>query len=298
MGTKRTTLDPTLDFTFKVLLGSPEGKSSLVALLNTVLRPATPIRDVRVLNPEVNRRDLEDKTIVLDLLVELDDGSRTNIEMQVIKVRGFRGRSLYYWARVFGSQLNRGDDYTALKPVISILFLDYVELPGARLHSVFRLSEIHDGTVLTNALELHVIELPKRGLAQQEDADLLAWCQFLGADTDEEVQEACMANPAVEHANELLEELSNEPTIRDQAWHRQLAIDLRRIEMATIREEKREAREEGLAEGLAEGLRAGVVALAEVLGVELDAARKDQLARMSANELQELIIHLRRAQSW
>lgn len=140
-----------------------------------------PIRDVRVLNPEVNRRDVEDKTVVLDLLVELDDGSRTNIEMQV-------------------------------------------------------------------------------------------------------------------------EKLSSEPTLRDQAWHRQLAIDLHPIEMATIREEtakeKREAREEGLAEGRAEGLRAGLLALAEVLGVEIDAVRRDQLARMSADELQELSVQLRRTRSW
>jgi len=48
-------LDPTLDIVFTLLLGSPETKDCLIALLTAVLKPASPITDVEVLNPGGDR---------------------------------------------------------------------------------------------------------------------------------------------------------------------------------------------------------------------------------------------------
>jgi hypothetical protein len=55
-------LDPTLDVVFKLLLGSPETKDCLIALLTAVLKPASPITDVVVLNPGVAK---ENRDIVI-----------------------------------------------------------------------------------------------------------------------------------------------------------------------------------------------------------------------------------------
>lgn len=41
------TLDPKLDVVFKILFASPETKGSLISLLTAVLRPASPIEDVK-----------------------------------------------------------------------------------------------------------------------------------------------------------------------------------------------------------------------------------------------------------
>ena len=167
----RTRLDPMLDIVFKMLFGSQAGREALIDLLTAVLRPPRPITDVRVLNPEVGREQVGDKGIVLDLLVELSDGTRIDVEMQVARRAGLRRRAIYYWSRLYSGQLERGQPYTALRPVISVIFLDYVEFDTTRFHSTFRIMETQEHFTFSNALELHVIELPKRmGAARQERA--------------------------------------------------------------------------------------------------------------------------------
>ena len=296
----RTTLDPTLDVVFKMLFGSRASRGALVDLLTAVLRPPRPITDVRVLNPEVGREQVEDKGIVLDLLVEFDDGTRVDVEMQVARRAGLRRRAVYYWARLFSGQLERGQPYTALRPVISVLFLDYIELDTPRFHSTFRIMEAHDHLVFSNVLELHVIELPKRArAARQDERPLLDWSRFLGAKTDEEVKEACMSNPAIAKANELRKDLAASPTVQELVRQRQLALDTYRIEMSAAKDEGREeGKEEGRQMGQVEGLRFGIQALLEVLGIELDQARKTELAQLSADELVALGDRLRRERRW
>lgn len=137
----RSTLDPTLDIVFKMLFASPESTDTLIALLTAVLRPVSAISSAEVLNPEVTREQVDDKGIVLDILVRLQSGARLNVEMQAQNRAAFAGRALYYWARLFGGQLERGQPYLELVPVTSVLFLDYSQLEGSRLHSTFRILE-------------------------------------------------------------------------------------------------------------------------------------------------------------
>ena len=250
----RSSLDPTLDIIFKILFA--RDAAQLIALLTAVLRPPEPITKVLVRNPDVAPAQANDKNIVLDILVELKDGTLLDVEMQAQKRAAFRERTLYYWAKVYGDQLARGESYTALCPVISIIFLDYQELEGTRLHSVFKLAEIHDQQTFSDHLQIHLIELPKRADpgARQQQPDLVAWTQFLGASTDQEVQEACMSNPDVAKAQAQLSQLSTDPATVELARSRQLALDTQRIEAAANR---REGFQKGLQEGLQEGTQKG-----------------------------------------
>lgn len=106
----RHLLDPTLDIVFKLLFSStPEGRELLVLLLTAVLRPKSPIAQLEILNPELAKDAIADKGIALDLLVRFDSGAQVNIEIQADKRPAFPNRALYYWARTFGGQLERGD---------------------------------------------------------------------------------------------------------------------------------------------------------------------------------------------
>ena len=282
----RTTLDPTLDIVFKLLFGSRANREALISLLTAVLRPPVPISEVQVLNPEVGREQVDDKGIVLDLLVVLADGTRINVEMQVDRRPAFCHRVLYYWSRVFAAQLERGQPYSALRPVVSILFLDYVELDTPRFHSTFRVLEVHEHFPFSDALELHVIELPKRNgprdAARQEEVDLLNWSRFLGAKTDEEVKEACMSNPAIAKANEFLTHLSATPSAQELARQRQLALDTYRIEMTAVKEE-------GRAEGKTEGEKQGrQEALLRILDRRFGPVSTATRAQVMAAEISEL----------
>jgi predicted transposase/invertase (TIGR01784 family) len=106
-------------------------------------------------------------------------------------------RSLYYWARLFASELGSGQAYSQLMPVIGVFILDFDELPTVRLHSVFEVRERHEGYSLCPALELHFPELPKRNnpANELERRAVLSWCQFLSAGTDEELEELAMTDP-------------------------------------------------------------------------------------------------------
>lgn len=77
---ERRTLDPKLDIVFKILFSQPESKPSLIALLTAVLQPEESILDVEVLNPELPRRDVSDKGVVLDLRVRLADGALVDVD--------------------------------------------------------------------------------------------------------------------------------------------------------------------------------------------------------------------------
>lgn len=90
----RSSLDPTLDIIFKILFA--RDAAQLIALLTAVLRPPEPITKVQVRNPDVAPAQANDKNIVLDILVELKDGTLLDVEMQAQKRAAFRERTLYY----------------------------------------------------------------------------------------------------------------------------------------------------------------------------------------------------------
>ena len=282
----RRTLDPTLDVVFKLLLTSgPDSHEVLLALLTAVLRPRSPFAKVTVLNPEIPREDVLDRGVVLDLLAVLEDGTHLDIEMQAQKHPAFRERALYYWARLFGSELDRGDDYKKLRRAISVLFLDYAELEGQRLHSTFHLLEIHDRERFSDAIELHVIELPKLALAtadeRSEERDLLTWSRFFKATTDEELTRLAMTSPAIDKAKHILDRVSADPSARELARLREMAAVNMRLNLTA-------AREEGIEIGKAEALRSTIEAFCAAIGVPIDDARRATLARLDVGALEEL----------
>ena len=254
----RRTLDPKLDVVFKLLFAHPASKSPLISLLTAVLQPAVEIVDVEVLNPDMPRQDAADKGIVLDLRVRLADGRLIDVEMQSQWRSGSRKRFLFYWAKGFITQLQRGDDYAKLEPVIVVVFTDYRELESERLHSTFRLLEVTHHEELCDDMEIHFVELPnlKRSYDQERAANrmLTGWSSFLAAKTDEEVEAAAMEDPMIDQAKEVLESLSEDPKVRELASWREahLALDKMQREM-----ERREALEEGREEGLKAGEKAG-----------------------------------------
>ena len=247
-------LDPKLDVVFKILFADPSNKDLLLSLLSAVLRPSEPIVNADVLNPDLPKELAGDKGIVLDLRLKLSGDRYVDVEMQSDPRQGVRKRALYYWARMYGQQLFRGMEYTALEPCVSIFFMGYSELPGKRFHSIFRVLEVHDQELYGDQLELHMVELPKvPGLAgaakeaEDPEGQLAAWGTFLRARSEEALQELAMMNPVFEKAKKALEALSGRPDVQEIARQRELALLTYKLELG-------EARAAGKAEGKAEAL--------------------------------------------
>ena len=279
-------LDPTLDVVFKLLLSSPETKDCLIALLTAVLKPSSPITDVEVLNPGVDKETIDDKGIVLDLLVRLADGTMTNLEMQVQRRRGFRQRALYYWARSFTSQLERGQAYVKLRPAVLIVFLCYEETETNRLHSVFKVMETHDHMLLSEDLGIHFVELPNLELMSQDEknaeGELMNWARFFAARSDEDLEAAAKRDTMVEKAMDYLEKLSEKADVRLLAERREMAHKMYKMELSLTREE---GRDEGRDEGLVQGKRDALLRLLERRGIELTEAHRENIRTCSDQSL-------------
>ena len=62
-----TLLDPKLDFIFKKIFGTEEGKLQLISLLNALLKGQPHIKELTLNNPEIDKILEDDKSSRLDI---------------------------------------------------------------------------------------------------------------------------------------------------------------------------------------------------------------------------------------
>ena len=260
---KRKTLDPKLDIVFWMLFGAEQNRELLISFLNAVLRPEVPIESVEVLPTQPERLAASDKNISLDVRVRLQNGEQIDVEMQSQRRPALCERALYYWARMYTSQLHRGDQYTALRRCVVVLITNFSELSSERFHSTFQVRERHDGALLTDHLELHLLELPKlqEALDKNDEPSLSLWGKFLSARADEELEQLALESPVLKQAKAALDRLSADDVARLQAEHREMALLTYEAGMAAAREE---AEQKGMATGMATGMAAVLLRLLTV----------------------------------
>ncbi len=155
-------IDPTVDFAFKKLLGSPEHAAVTVHFLNAVLAGEHVVESVEFLNPFKERDFEEDKLAILDVRARDDQGRWLNIEMQTTVPGELPNRLAYYVASQYIGQMRQGDDYWSLTPAIGICVLGglaFGQVPD--LHLDFRLRSRDSALILTDSLQIHLLELPK-----------------------------------------------------------------------------------------------------------------------------------------
>ncbi len=67
----------------------------------------------------------EEKLGILDLKAKLNNGILCNIEIQLLDKANLIERILFYWSKIYSSELTRGEDYQKLPKTICIAILDY-----------------------------------------------------------------------------------------------------------------------------------------------------------------------------
>jgi predicted transposase/invertase (TIGR01784 family) len=176
-------IDPKIDYAFKWLFGNEKRPKSPIHLLNALLshERQEQVVEIRILNPFSEKMSFDEKLCILDIKAVDQLGRHFNVEMQMVVPESVPQRFLYYWARLYTEQLQKGDDYDLLKPTISMCFVDGVVFPRSPdYHHVFRLVDSEHGITLTDDLAIHLFELPKFNLtAEQLETPLEAWLYFL-----------------------------------------------------------------------------------------------------------------------
>jgi predicted transposase/invertase (TIGR01784 family) len=212
---ERAILSPKSDFIFKLIFGDERNVDILQNFLQAVLElPASEYKKIVIADPHLKRETEEDKLGILDVKIHTTSGNVSDVEIQVDDVPNFRERLVLYGSKMVSEQIGRGDEYAAIKRVISIVITDYVLLPEeATYHNIYRLLNTKTHQPFTDLIELNTLELPKLP-AEDESSDLWTWMKFLTCEKQEEFAMVAEKNPQVEKAVAVLMDLSDDERTR------------------------------------------------------------------------------------
>jgi len=256
------------DIIFKIVFGSETSRPVLRALLNALLGLSGRERivDLEILNPALDRDHLLDKGVVLDVKARDGQGRLYNIEVQVSPDRAYIPRAVYYLARLFGGQLEKGEPYANLARTIGISLCDFVVFPDqADLHSTYRMHDRRIDRELTDILELHFIELVKfrRDKPHELRTPFEKWLHVLKfgelyGEGPDLVPQALRQEEGIEMALDSMRRAYASDEVRELV---EMRMKARRDEATRLyfarQEGLQEGRQEGLQEGRQEGLQEG-----------------------------------------
>ncbi len=235
-------INPKIDWAFKKIFGSSESKDILISFLDALVYNGNPtIKDLEIINPNLPPALQGLKDTYLDVKAKLLDGTIVIIEMQVLNVESFGKRVLYNAAKTYAFQLESGQGYRMLKPVIALTITDFkIFAKSDSLVSRFIYKEkTTNFEYIDNNIELVFVELPKftKELAQLETiAD--KWIYFMKyARSLTEVPETMDSIPAIHKAFEIANQANLSREEREEIEKREMfiydqqgAVSLGRIE--------------------------------------------------------------------
>jgi predicted transposase/invertase (TIGR01784 family) len=152
------------DIAFRKIFGNENKKEILISFLNAVLKLENQykIQSVTLLNPFQFPRIKGLKVTVIDVKATDEKGNIFIVEMQLTDKKGLDKRIQYYGAKGYSAQIESGDEYLKLKPMIFIGILDfkYFESPNyISRHLIIDSGET--GERKFKDLEFNFIELAK-----------------------------------------------------------------------------------------------------------------------------------------
>ena len=153
------------DFAFKYVFGEDckEANDALKSLLTVFLERK--VNHVVVKNSEMVKDYSKMKNSRLDLLVEFDDQTTVDLEMQLRQTKDhLPNRFNYYLARLHGSQDMEGKSYSQLKETIVMIFFNLIIVDYDEICSTFTMrkwSGIPFVKESEDCMKLMTIEMPK-----------------------------------------------------------------------------------------------------------------------------------------
>ena len=223
----KKTLSPKLDVVFQALFGEVGNERITKAFLQEILKEKIDKIELNV-NPILRRETIEDKMGVLDVVAKINNKQNVDIEMQMISNEKLPERILYYWARLFSKGIKKGEDYEKLEKTIAILITNekIEKFEKLKYHTEWKIFEKENKKeILTDKLEIHIIELEKIEENNQESNDkLLDWLYFLINPDSRRVKEKMEDNKELKEAKEKLDKITEDARMQQLAWWREKAI--------------------------------------------------------------------------
>jgi predicted transposase/invertase (TIGR01784 family) len=264
MSVAKRYLDPKNDIVFKRIFG--EHPEILRSFLNALL----PLpEDAKIVSLEYLPAEQVPhlpllKNSLVDVRCKDQLGRQFIVEMQMNWTNAFLQRVLFNASKAYVRQLERGERYEHLQPVIGLSVLDAIFRPETEtFYHHYQLAEEGRPEEIIEGLQLVFIELPKFKPDLLAEPLRNAWLRFLqetgDAETPEEVRsletDLSAQSAEIREAVQLSAEAAFTPMeldAYDRYW------DIVRTERTLFAGKSREAMAEGLAAGLEKGHQEGL----------------------------------------
>ena len=148
----------TNDFMFHFIL--QKNQKVLRGLISSLLHMQPDhIQSIHVENPIDIGDSVDDKKLILDIRVTLNNQMIINLEMQVTNRHNWTDRSLLYLCRAY-NQLETGEEYSNILPAIHIGFLDFPVFPEyPEFFATYKLLNTKNYHLYSDKFILHVVDL-------------------------------------------------------------------------------------------------------------------------------------------
>jgi predicted transposase/invertase (TIGR01784 family) len=295
-------INPLIDYAFKMLFGSDDRKTVTIHFLNAVLVGQPPVTDVTFPNTVHSQLSEDGKFFILDVLAEDVLGRRFNIEVQIALPAGMAERMVFYTAETYVRRLQQGQNYTDLRPSISICVLSgaLIRQP-AKLHLDFRLREETLPLTLTDDLQIHFLQLNHLQVTAEtlyNATPIERWCWFLCHAQELTTEQVSLLLPEQEftEAARVLDMIAQTP---EQLHEYNARLKAQRDEEARIIFAQQQGIEIGEARGIeigeARGIRRGllqgqILLLQQML--KLPTSTDEQFAACDIDQLTQMLTQL------
>ena len=212
----------TNDYMFRAVLQT--NNKVLCGLIRSLLHLSKDIPlKAEITNPIILGESIDDKEFRLDIHVIINHKILLNLEMQVTNKLNWPNRSLSYLCRSF-NQLNKGEDYNNIKPVIHIGFLDYTLFDDyPEFYAIYRLLNIKNHHEYSSNFDLRVVDLTQIELATEEDKQFQIdyWASLFKSTTWEDLKMLAEKNEYLNEASNTIFRLSADEEIRNRCQDRE-----------------------------------------------------------------------------
>jgi predicted transposase/invertase (TIGR01784 family) len=167
------------DYGFKKVFGEEPNKDLLIAFLNELLGEREHIKDLTYLNGERLGKTARERNAVFDLYCTNEQGEKFIVEIQRVKQKFFKDRSVYYSTFAVQEQAAKGKDWKyELKSVYTIGILDFCfeDSDQDKFHHRVKLMEEETKQVFYDKLTFIYLEIPKfKKTREQLNSDYDRW---------------------------------------------------------------------------------------------------------------------------
>ncbi len=219
----RDVISAKLDIIFKKIF--TENRDMLQEFLADILDiPSENIQDIIIAKQELTPETADGKFSRLDLNLKVDD-KLINVEIQLKGDNDYRDRTMFYWAKLYTSELKSGETYGQLKKTICINIINFNMFDRSDYHTEIVTSIKDTGEIFSDKFSIHFFELKKVGKKVNPNNRRELWMQFLNADSEEDFEVLKQTNvPIMNKAVNVIYDLSEDTRIREMARMREKAL--------------------------------------------------------------------------